>query len=596
MSQRTEPNIATAKAPVLLDAARVTAVPVDMLMPDPQQPRTDFDAAAIKALATNIAAYGIESPLIVRGDYVIKHGERRWRAAKLAGLTHVPCLLAGDADPEHPGREWLLDQYAHNTLQRGHTAIETAAMLKRLVSQHGFKVGELPKLLAARGIDISRPQASNLMRLLELPDWAQSHINTGRLSPAHGRALLTAKSPKVLEKMRTEIEGWDDNVVNGGDPLTADAIEYAVMDNYRDLHINLSRSWGELAPKFNVETCKGCADRHEVGRELFCLGEACFGEKQAAAAGEGKPHAHSGDKPSAPTKVKPNKHGVITTAGMPFGTFQYLSVADFDTAGCDGCEHRKPASRDGKPASAQPTCFNIPCWDDKTAAHRKQLSGTDRLAATCLDDWVRDRLREKLVGDAALRFQLLAWMAAGLQSQYSIGNASALYGVRPFQSLLTVAAAEETGTLDVMPILDAGLHHLLAARAEAYAYARHIGVTLTAQNWRVDARYLDLKTKPELIKMLIQANETVSSGELAAMKASKRDALLEWFTPAVIEALGVPADVADLFATLEPDSRPDDEDDDDAQDHGDDAGEDLETAVIEPGDLDPRQNLEEAGA
>lgn len=591
MSQRTE-----AVNPLALDATRVTAVPVGMLMPDPQQPRTDFDEAAIKALATNIATYGIESPLIVRGDYVIKHGERRWRAAKLAGLTHVPCLLAGDADPEHPGREWLLDQYAHNALQRSHTAIETAATLKRLVEQHGFKVGELPKLLAARGIDISRPQASNLMRLLDLPDWAQTHINTGRLSPAHGRALLTAKSPKVIEKLREVIEEWDDD----NDPLTADAIEDAVVDSYRDLHINLSRSWGEQAPKFNVETCKGCAERHEVGNQFFCLDEACFGEKQAkaAAAGEGKDHAHSSDKSSAPTKVNPNKHGVIKTAGMPFGTFHDLSAADFDTAGCEGCEYRAPASRDGKPAAAAATCFHIPCWDDKTAAHRKQLSGADRLAATCLDDWVRDRLREKLADDAVLRFQLLVWMASGMQSQDSFGNGtvSAVYGLRPFQSLLTVAAAEEAGTLDVMPILDAGLHHLLAARAEAYAYARHVGVTLTAQNWRVDARYFDLKTKPELLKMLTQASESVPIVEYTALKSLKRDALIERFTPEVIQALGVPADVADLFATLEPDSGPGDEDDDDEPDHGDDAGQDLDAAGIEPGDFDPRQDLEKAGA
>jgi hypothetical protein len=277
------------------------------------------------------------------------------------------------------------------------------------------------------------------------------------------------------------------------------------------------------------------------------------GEKQTSSAGVAKA--------TAPTKTKTNKHGVVQLNKLRHLEYRYHNGAEFDIAGCDGCEHKKLASYNGKVEIAISCCFNVPCWNDKTDAAKKTKTGANRLASDCLDKWVVDRVTERLAADSSLRFQVLAWMAAGMPlSQYE--NVPARFAnfdeksQLDYSSIINIAKAEETASLEIMPLVRAGIQSLTtddSYRPTLYAYARHIGVRISFGSWRIDQAYLDLKTKPELISLLERAAETADiKYDAAETRSLKRDALIEKFTTEVILALGVPPDIETLFNALSP--------------------------------------------
>jgi len=264
-----------------LRPGQVTEVPIDAVRPDPGQPRVEFPQEALNALAEDIAARGIENPIRVletEDGYVIKHGERRWRAAKIAGLETIPVLLAEDRGADDPV-EHLLDQAADNHHAQPLTPLDWAAFLKKLVRDHGLQVKDLPKRLEARGIRMSRSQVSNLMRLLDLPEWAKDLLREERLAPAHARAILTAAaSEPVLEQLREWIYALDN-------PPTVEALERHTAALFYQHHPRLSFH-GE--PSWNVrfdptKACKGCTKKRQIDQQVFCLDEDCFDAKQAEA-------------------------------------------------------------------------------------------------------------------------------------------------------------------------------------------------------------------------------------------------------------------------------------------------------------------------
>jgi len=264
-----------------LRPGQVTEVPIDAVRPDPGQPRVEFLEAALNALAEDIAARGIENPIRVletEDGYVIKHGERRWRAARMAGLETIPVLLAEDRGADDPV-EHLLDQAADNHHAQPLTPLDWAAFLKKLVREHGLQVKDIPRRLEARGIRMSRSQVSNLMRLLDLPEWAKDLLREERLAPAHARAILTAAaSGPVLEQLREWIYAQDA-------PPTVEALERHTAALFYQHHPRLSFH-GE--PSWNVrfdptKACKGCTKKRQIDQQVFCLDEDCFDAKQAEA-------------------------------------------------------------------------------------------------------------------------------------------------------------------------------------------------------------------------------------------------------------------------------------------------------------------------
>ena len=179
-------------------------VRISDIEPDKAQPRKHFDEAALQTLADSIAEHGVLQPLVVRtaarpddtdeikeklaGKYRIVSGERRWRASKLAGLTELPVVVRELSDTE-AGAIMLVENLQREDLN----PVETAEGLKRLIEEFGMTHEE-----AAKAVGISRPNLTNLIRLLALPSNALSFLEDGSLSVGHARALLALENEKAI--------------------------------------------------------------------------------------------------------------------------------------------------------------------------------------------------------------------------------------------------------------------------------------------------------------------------------------------------------------------------------------------------------------
>ena len=162
---------------------RVQYIPLARLRPNPQQPRRRFDEAALRELADSIRAYGILQPLTVRrveDGYQLIAGERRMRAAAMAGLREVPCLVA-QVDEQDAGMLALIE----NLQRRDLDFIEEANGLSQLIKLFGMSQEE-----AARRIGKSQSAVANKLRLLKLPDDVLCSLRDNGLTERHGRALL----------------------------------------------------------------------------------------------------------------------------------------------------------------------------------------------------------------------------------------------------------------------------------------------------------------------------------------------------------------------------------------------------------------------
>jgi ParB family chromosome partitioning protein len=161
-------------------------VPPDLIDPNPRQPRRAFDEAELRGLADSIAARGVLQPLLVRskpgGRYELIAGERRLRAARLAGLEDVPAVVRS-AD-EHERLELALIE---NMARQDLNPVDAARASAALVDELGLTKEEV-----ALRVGRSRAAVSNLIRLLELPDEVLAMLEAGELSEGHGRALLQA--------------------------------------------------------------------------------------------------------------------------------------------------------------------------------------------------------------------------------------------------------------------------------------------------------------------------------------------------------------------------------------------------------------------
>ncbi len=165
-------------------------LPVDRLKPGKYQPRTHMDEASLVELSASIRVQGVMQPILVRAvdntpgaeRYEIVAGERRWRAAQLAGLSEVPVLVRSIADEQA-----LAMALIENIQRENLNPLEEAQGLQRLIDEFG-----LTHQQAADAVGRSRPAASNLLRLLHLSPVVQDMLMTGKLDMGHARALLPA--------------------------------------------------------------------------------------------------------------------------------------------------------------------------------------------------------------------------------------------------------------------------------------------------------------------------------------------------------------------------------------------------------------------
>ena len=170
-------------APESGEASGLLEVPVNAVSPNPKQPRTRFDSEAIGSLASSIREVGILQPIVVRksgAGYELIAGERRLRAAKLAGLATIPVVVR-DTDDADTLREALIENIHREDLG----PIELAEAFRQLLEELGLKQEEL-----AERVGVSRSQIANTIRLLQLPIDVQQLLTDGKLQAGHARALL----------------------------------------------------------------------------------------------------------------------------------------------------------------------------------------------------------------------------------------------------------------------------------------------------------------------------------------------------------------------------------------------------------------------
>lgn len=185
-------------------------VPLDRLAPNPYQPRRTFDQASLAELAESFKRNGIMQPLVIRQDgsgFTIIAGERRYRAARLAGLREVPAMLMNNVDEVRMLELALIENLQREDLN----PLETADAYHNLIDKCGLTQGQL-----ADRVGKSRTAVTNLLRLLGLPETIKQMIREGKLTEGHARAVLAVEGEK--ERLRLA-----DRIVN--DQLSVREVE-----------------------------------------------------------------------------------------------------------------------------------------------------------------------------------------------------------------------------------------------------------------------------------------------------------------------------------------------------------------------------------
>lgn len=174
-------------------STRVQYIPLGRIRPNPQQPRRSFDEEGLAELAASIRSCGILQPLTVRraGEgYELVAGERRLRAARIAGLREVPCLVAQVGEEDS-----ALLALMENLQRRDLDCWEEAQAIARLISRYGLSQEE-----AARRLGRAQPTVANKLRLLRLPEDVRALLRKNGLTERHARALLRLQDPEVQRR------------------------------------------------------------------------------------------------------------------------------------------------------------------------------------------------------------------------------------------------------------------------------------------------------------------------------------------------------------------------------------------------------------
>lgn len=185
------------------DAPRLEELPIDSIVPNPHQPRVHFDEASLSDLAASIREIGVLQPILVRPSatgYELLAGERRWRAARRAGLTVIPAVVRPTDDLGSVERALV-----ENLHRQDLTALEEAAAFQQLIEDFHFTHEQV-----AQRVGKSRSAVTNTLRLFSLPPSIQHLLADGRLSSGHAKALLGTPDRAFQEQLarRAAQEGW----------------------------------------------------------------------------------------------------------------------------------------------------------------------------------------------------------------------------------------------------------------------------------------------------------------------------------------------------------------------------------------------------
>jgi ParB family transcriptional regulator, chromosome partitioning protein len=173
-------------------------LPIESIVANPQQPRKSFNYNSLQDLADSLKRTGLLQPVVVRRhgqQYQIVVGERRWRAAQMAGLTHIPAILREATEAQS-----LELALVENLLREDLNPMEEAEAYQRLLTEFSWTQEELGERVGK-----DRSSIANFLRLLKLPDVIQADLRAGRLTMGHARALISLTSPADQLKLREQI-------------------------------------------------------------------------------------------------------------------------------------------------------------------------------------------------------------------------------------------------------------------------------------------------------------------------------------------------------------------------------------------------------
>jgi len=174
--------------------SQVSELKVSQIEPNTNQPRRDFDMGALQELADSIREHGVIQPLVVRplekGGYQIVAGERRWRAARMAGLTQMPVVIR-----ELDDAQTLEIAIIENLQREDLNVVELAQGYKALMDEYGMTQEQV-----AEKVGKSRPVVANTVRMLQLPPTVLEYIRRGEISKGHAKALLSLEDAPLIEE------------------------------------------------------------------------------------------------------------------------------------------------------------------------------------------------------------------------------------------------------------------------------------------------------------------------------------------------------------------------------------------------------------
>ena len=231
----------TSEESVVQDIRSLRHVPVELLHPNPNNPRKHFAEEDLESLANSLRDKGLLQPLVVRpradGSFEIVAGERRWRASQRAGIHDVPVLIR-----ELDDKETLEIALIENIQRSDLNALEEARAYRQLLEQYAYTQQQL-----ADAIGKSRSHIANTMRLMSLPEAIQKQIEDGSLTAGHARSLIATESPtdladKIIALNLTVRQAED--LARGQSPKTSKSVKSEKDADTRALEKNLSEALG----------------------------------------------------------------------------------------------------------------------------------------------------------------------------------------------------------------------------------------------------------------------------------------------------------------------------------------------------------------
>ena len=339
------------------------SIPIKDIIPNPKNPRKTFDYKELEKLAQSIREVGILQPLVlVPGEegelglpLRIVAGERRWRAAQLAGLCSVTALIR-KLTPAQEAEVMLIENLQRQDL----SPIEEAQAYQELLREHNYTQEAL-----GEKIGVSQGHIANRLRLLRLPDSIQDNISRKILSAGHANALLRLeKFPALMKKAAKVIAEEQVPVAKANE-----TIKKIIAVEGRPLFLDYNNK-----PEFKTADCEKCefmllGNRHSYDSvQPYCAKPSCWDKKQQQVKRDRE--LALADRVQKMAK----KQGVVELDKLSYDQYEEFveyKTKDIDLAECEGCEHKKPAKKSYKDELTE-ACFQPSCFKKKQAAATRE--------------------------------------------------------------------------------------------------------------------------------------------------------------------------------------------------------------------------------